>query len=520
MGISKAKGFLYADQFFRKVKGHVFVMVGDGELQEGQFWESLLSVSREFKNRLTIVVDHNKIQSDTYVRDVSDLGDLAGKFRAFGLDTISINGHDYKELDDTIGSGPKNRLPDVIIANTIKGCGVSFLEHTAIPKNDVYYQYHSGALSNEGYETAKNELLENINGYAKANNLPSFKICCDDIQVSTELDRREKMIPAYSEAIVKEAALNQKIVALDADLVLDTGLIPFKERFPDRFVECGIAEQDMVSQAGTMALSGLIPMVHSFSCFLTSRASEQIYNNCTERSKIIYVGSLAGILPGGPGHSHQSVRDVTAMSARPGMTIIEPVNAKTIEPLVKWAVRENPGSTYLRLTSIAYPSEKIEKIHFSSTVKGRGQIIYESVNSAQIAIIATGPIMTDLALTAAEQLEETAIPVNVIATVWHNTIDIEWYQTVLKDCQAVITLENHFIERGFGSWFISELALSEHIRTPIANIIGIDRLPVCGTEKEVLEHHGFTINNIIASAKKMHKRISGNHEFHSLKKKS
>ena len=84
-------------------------------------------------------------------------------------------------------------------------------------------------------------------------------------------------------------------MALDADLVLDTGLIPFQEKYPDRFIECGIAEQDMVSQAGALALSGMLPIAHSFACFLSARPREQIYNNASEHTKVIYVGSLAGV---------------------------------------------------------------------------------------------------------------------------------------------------------------------------------------------------------------------------------
>src|SRR5215208_6467685 len=115
-----------------------------------------------------------------------------------------------------------------------------------------------------------------------------------------------------------------RLVVLDADLVLDCGLIPFRDRFPERFFECGIAEQDMVSQAGAMALAGLLPAVHSFACFLAPRANEQIYNNATEGGKVIYAGSLVGIVPGGPGHSHQSVRDIALFGCVPGMALLEP----------------------------------------------------------------------------------------------------------------------------------------------------------------------------------------------------
>ena len=124
--------------------------------------------------------------------------------------------------------------------------------------------------------------------------------------------------PPTATTLVEQAEREPRLVALDADLRKDTGLVEFRERFPDRFFECGIAEQDMVSQAGAMALAGLLPVVHSFACFLSTRPNEQIYNNATEGTKVIYAGSLAGLVPGGPGHSHQSVRDISALGAVPG----------------------------------------------------------------------------------------------------------------------------------------------------------------------------------------------------------
>ena len=114
-------------------------------------------------------------------------------------------------------------------------------------------------------------------------------------------------------------------MALDADLMLDCGLIPFRDKFPERFIECGIAEQDMLSMASGLALRGMLPVVHSFACFLSTRPNEHFYNNATEKTKIIYVGSLAGLLPSGPGHSHQSVRDISILSSVPDLVLMNPV---------------------------------------------------------------------------------------------------------------------------------------------------------------------------------------------------
>ena len=108
----------------------------------------------------------------------------------------------------------------------------------------------------------------------------------------------------------------------------------------------------MVSQAGTLALEGFLPIVHSFASFLSSRPNEQIYNNATENSKIIYVGSLAGILPGGPGHSHQSVRDIASLSGIPNLKLIQPSCSKEVSMILNSCINDFKDSSYIRLSSI------------------------------------------------------------------------------------------------------------------------------------------------------------------------
>ena len=176
---------------------------------------------------------------------------------------------------------------------------------------------------------------------------------------------------AYGEELVKQAEREPRLVALDADLRKDTGLVEFRERFPERFFECGIAEMDMVSQAGAMALAGLLPVVHSFACFLSTRPNEQIYNNATEGTKVIYAGSLAGLVPGGPGHSHQSVRDISALGAVPGMALIEPCSEHEARAAVDWAVNRAPGSVYIRLVSVGW-ALGFEPPAVEELVPGRG----------------------------------------------------------------------------------------------------------------------------------------------------
>ena len=116
---------------------------------------------------------------------------------------------------------------------------------------------------------------------------------------------------AFGEALVKIGAERQDLVVLDGDLAADCRIRKFEKAYSERFIENGIAEQDMVSMAGGLARQGLLPVVNSFASFLAARANEQIYNNASERSKIIYACHYAGLIPAGPGFSHQSIRDIS-----------------------------------------------------------------------------------------------------------------------------------------------------------------------------------------------------------------
>lgn len=492
MGVSKAKGFLYGDQILGNQNTRVYVLTGDGELQEGQFWESLSIKQEKISGNINVIVDHNKIQSDTFVADVSDLGDLELKFQAFGLPVKRIDGHDYTQLKNAFIEDNTDAPIRVIIADTIKGKGISFMEHTSMSDKEIYYKYHSGAPSYKEYKSASDELYDKIC-------TKTHELSIDRAKTSSFISIKEShdtmiehMIPAYSNALLKVANFNCNVVALDADLVLDTGLIPFKESYPHRFIECGIAEQDMVSQAGTLALAGCIPVVHSFSCFLTSRASEQIYNNCTQDSKVVYVGSLAGVLPAGPGHSHQAVRDYTAMMGMPNMTLIEPFNAKQIERCVSWAVNQNTFSTYIRLTSVPYSTcEEIKSIDDFNV--GQGVCI---TDENDMVIIAFGPIIAFNALKAVQALENQGITPKVIITPWINQIDMEWLEYEIRNASLVVLIENHYQVCGVGAHYIASIVSKGKNINKRFYTIGIKELPVCGQNDEVLEYHNLSESRI------------------------
>jgi transketolase len=289
---------------------------------------------------------------------------------------------------------------------------------------------------------------------------------------------------------MKEAGKNNRIISLDADLILDTGLIPFKEQYPDRFVECGIAEQDMVSQAGGMALGGLLPVVHSFSCFLSARPNEQIYNNATEKTRIVYVGSLAGLLPGGPGHSHQAVRDISALSAVPGLEMIEPCCEAEVKIALGYCLNTAKGSTYLRLTSIPclIPYALPQDYQFEI---GKGTILR---NGKDIAVIAYGLVMLGEAWNAAEKLQEEGLNVRVINLPWLNRIDPEWLKEAVTGCNKLLTLDNHYLKGGQGE-LVTALLAGDCNYIQVKNL-GVLQIPECGTNAELLQSHGLDSDSI------------------------
>jgi transketolase len=485
MGVSKAKGFAFADRAARR-ESDIYVLTGDGELQEGQFWESLGSAANLGLGEITAIVDHNKIQSDTWVSEVSDLGDLEAKVRAFGWAVARCDGNDIEAFARTLGE-LRERSPDgprLIVADTRKGAGVTFMEPSELPVEPTsLYGFHSGAPSSEEYERAVEELTARLSTRVKALGASAIELeTVTDPARSVQPAPAQRLIPAYGEALATVAERDHRIVALDADLVLDTGLIPFRERFPERFFECGIAEQDMVSQAGAMALSGLVPFVHSFACFLTTRPNEQIYNNATEGTKVVYVGSLAGLVPAGPGHSHQSVRDISAMGAMPGMALVEPCSEEQARQVTEWAASDAKGPVYMRLVTVPWPLGFV--FDPEPLAVGRGQVVRQGEDGT---LVAAGPVMLSQAWKAAELLAVAGVEYAVVALPWLRDIDGEWLGGIAGE-RPVVCLDNHYVDGGQGDAVLRAIA-EIGSGAPVIRL-GVESVPECGENDAVLHAHG------------------------------
>lgn len=286
MGPSKARGIALADRLNKKNR-RIYVVCGDGETQEGQFHEALANIKADkLTDRIRIYIDHNNAQ-------------IADNLHYFNPSLFAE--------------------PNITICRTKKEGP------------------NAGIMEKSEYQAAFNKLKHQ---------LPS-DIKYKEVEID-HVEKSNKLLLAYEEYLAFFGK-NKRIVVLNADLEKDCGLGKFKQQFPDRFIECGLAEQDMVSTASGLAAGGKIPIVHSFAAFLCRRANEQIYNNCTEGRKIIYVGALAGRLPCGPGPSHESLYDIELMKTMPNLEILEPSNDAEVEKALEYAVYEAEISVYIRL---------------------------------------------------------------------------------------------------------------------------------------------------------------------------
>jgi len=488
MGISKAKGMAAAKVLLGR-SGRIFVMTGDGELQEGQIYEALQTAAHQKITNLNVIVDHNKVQSDRPVADITHLGDLEAKFRAFGWHVGRCDGHDFRQLERVLAELKHvEDKPKVLIADTLKGRGVSFMEHpAALAVNRGLYRWHAGAPDDESFLAAFAELTERINVCLREYRLDSLLLEALPTEKPAQSGvSREYVADAYGQALVELAETRKDIVVLDGDLTADCRLRAFEQKFPERFIENGIAEQDMVSMAGGLASQGLLPVVNTFASFLSARANEQIYNNACEQNKIIYVCHYAGLIPAGPGSSHQSVRDISLFAALPNCTIVQPCNGAETRHALEYCLDGAKGVYMLRL--IIGPSPRIISLpaDYQFSV-GRGVAL---TAGSDAAIFAYGPVMLQEALSAEESLRTQGLGLKVINMPWLNRFDREWLVEELSSCRSIYVVEDHSPIGGLSDHLINELYATGLISSRTYKKFGVEGYLACGTPQEALRYHG------------------------------
>lgn len=501
MGISKGKGMAWA-KTYQKRKGHVYVLTGDGEFQEGQIYESLQVTAHQKVNNITAIMDRNKYQTDMLVADVNNIEDVVTKVSAFGWHVVRINGHDYNILKKTFNDLKKvTDKPKMIIADTIKGRGVSFMEKplTETFQGKTLYKWHSGAPDDESYEKGLAELTETINNLSQKLGVGKIQIPENKTEgkAITKLEK-EFVTEAYGEALVEIAKHNKNFVVLDGDLSADCKLRKFEKMYPHRFIENGIAEQDMVSMAGGIARMGLIPIVNTFASFLAARANEQIYNNAGEKTKVIYTCHFSGMIPAGPGKSHQSVRDISLFGALPNVTIIQPCNAEETKWATEYCINKAEENCVLRL--VIGPSP--ERIQLPKDYKFKIGVGAELTEGNDAILFGYGPVMLYEALVAADYLKKIGFGLKVINMPWLNRINKEWLKKIVHDQKKIFVLEDHSAVGGLSDRLLNALVEIGAISGKEFINLGLREYPECGTPLEVLEYHKL-------DGKSLAQRISG-----------
>lgn len=296
---------------------------------------------------------------------------------------------------------------------------------------------------------------------------------------------------AYGAALAEFGA-DERIVVLDADLSKSTKTESFKKVYPDRFINCGIAEANMVCVAAGLAACGKIPFASSFAMFAAERAFEQIRNSICYPGLNVKIGaSHAGITVGEDGATHQCLEDIALMRTLPGMVILNPADAVEARLAVKAAI-EHDGPCYLRFGRLA-----VNQI-FDDTYKfeiGKG---VELKSGSDVTIIATG-LMVENALIAADLLAEEGIKARVINMATIKPIDKDIIIKASKETGAIVTAEEHNIIGGLGS-AVAEV-LCENAPCVLKRIGTKDVFGCSGTPAKLMEKYGLTANDIANSAK-------------------
>ena len=297
----------------------------------------------------------------------------------------------------------------------------------------------------------------------------------------------------YGQGLVKAGEKNQQVVVLTADLTESTRVTSFKEKFPERFFECGVAEQNMMGMAAGLALSGKIPFVSSFAVFSPGRNWEQLrLSVCYSQANVKIVGSHGGITVGPDGASHQALEDLAITRVLPNLAVIVPCDFREAEKATL-AAASYAGPVYLRLSREKTPV--ITKEEFSFEI-GKSQVFREGKD---ITLIGCGPVLVQV-LKAAEVLaEKEKIEVEVINCPTIKPLDKTTILTSVKKTSKVVSIEDHQVIGGLGS-AIAEL-LVEELPLPMLRLGIPDVFGESGTDKELLAKYNLDSFGIVKRIK-------------------
>ena len=491
-GLSIGVGMALNAKYLDKLPYRTYVLLGDSEMSEGSQWEAMEIGSYYKLDNLVGIIDVNRLGQRGETMWGHNLQEYEKKVRAFGWETIVIDGHAIPEILEAYRKAMtiKDR-PVMIIGKTVKGKGVSFLED----RNG----FHGKALKKEDLSKALAEI-----GEVDTSLTASIAVPEDMMPPSREARPVEKvhydpdkLIPtrkAYGNALVRIFPAFPDMVVLDAEVSNSTYSEIFKNKYPERFFEMFIAEQNMVGAALGLSARGKIPFVSTFAAFHT-RACDQIRMSQYSRANIKFMGSHAGVSIGEDGPSQMGLEDLSIFRALLDSIVLYPSDAVATDKLVEEAAKYK-GLVYIRTTR--NPTPLIYKDDEEFPVGG-SKVLRKS--DKDVATVIGAGITLHEALTAYEELQKDGVHIRVIDLYSIKPVDKATIHTAAKETGLIITVEDHFAEGGIGD-AVRE-ALSED-PVPVYSL-AVKKIPRSGKPSELLDYEEISSRAIVELVKKIKK---------------
>lgn len=313
----------------------------------------------------------------------------------------------------------------------------------------------------------------------------------------------EPIRKGFGVGLLEAGKRDANVVALCADLTESTQMHLFKESFPERFVEIGVAEQNLATVASGMSAMGKIPFCSSYAMFSPGRNWEQIRTTiCYNNRKVIIVGSHAGISVGPDGGTHQALEDIALMRIIPNMAVVSPCDSvEAKKATLALANTNHKTPAYLRLAREKTPVITTEETPYNH---GKAEIFWlPEIGMAEVGIIATGSLLYN-AILAAKELEKDGIKVKVLNLHTIKPLDTNTILELAKETKRIVIVEEHQVAGGMGS-AVAEF-LAQNFPVQIAFVGVNDRFGQSGTPAELLEHYGMDKESIMKAVKNIYKK--------------
>lgn len=489
-GLSIGVGMALNAKYLDKLPYRTYVLLGDSEMAEGSQWEAMEIAAYYKLDNLVAILDVNRLGQRGETMYGHDLSIYKKKAAAFGWEPIVIDGHHMPQILTAYGqaSQVKDR-PVMIIAKTLKGKGVSFIEDKD--------GWHGKPLKKEELAKALQELgavdKTQQGRIAKpADAAPTAQIRGKAEPVSIDPAKPVSTRRAYGTALERIFPRFPDMVVLDAEVSNSTFSEIFKSKYPNRFFEMYIAEQNMVGTALGLSLRCKVPFVSTFAAFLT-RAFDQIRMSQYSLANIKFCGSHAGVSIGEDGSSQMGLEDLAMFRALPYSIVLYPSDAVSAEKLVEEMAKHN-GIAYIRTTRkdtpIIYRNDEVFTIGGSKTLKS---------GKTDIAAVVAAGITVHEALKAYDELKKEGISIRIIDLYSIKPPDKATLIKASNDTGAIITVEDHYAEGGLGEAVMSALAGNA---APVYSL-AVRTIPRSGKPDELLDFEGISSKSIVQKVKEL-----------------